>query len=182
MRGSRWCVALLWLLPAWGWSCTLGAERWIEGCEVGCVASRDGSTCPKSCLARPEEGEIILDHRIEILGQSNGTHSLARVPGDHAERYRERIETAYGRLIALSRERAPERLASLAQEREAQLARLVSGEGRDLLKLTVDASRGGTLYAPRRGFSRARLMVRLLCLAPPDLERQLADRLALSSP
>lgn len=169
------CVSLL---PATASACIFGSERWSVGCEASCVASRDGSTCPKSCIARPGEGEVIINHRVEVLGQSNGSHHVSRVSGDHAGRYRERIEAAFTRLASQLAQGSPQAAARLSAEREDSLRRVDSGEGRDWLKLTVDASPGGTVYAPRRGVSRVRLEVKLLCVAPPDFESQIAARIA----
>lgn len=168
-------------LPVVSAACSLGGERWAEGCEVSCVASRDGSTCPKSCIARPGEGEVIVDHRVVVLGQSNGTHHVSRVTGDHAGRYRERIESAFASVSGkFAAGEGPTALRLMA-EREESLRRVDSGESRDWLKLTVDATPGGTVYAPRRGLSRVRLDVKLLCVAPPDLEQQIAARLGAAA-
>lgn len=169
------------VFPVVSTACTLGSERWAEGCEASCVASRDGSTCPKSCIARPGEGEVIVDHRLMVLSQSNGTHHVSRITGDHASRYRERIESAFASVSGKFAAGEGPTALRLAAEREESLRRVDSGESRDWLKLTVDATPGGTVYAPRRGLSRVRLDVKLLCVAPPDLEQQIAARLGAAA-
>ncbi|MDW8479139.1 MAG: hypothetical protein RML12_03950 [Xanthomonadales bacterium] len=177
MKSGMLLAMVALLLPSTASACVFGQERWAVGCEVNCVASRDGSTCPRSCVAEPGEGEVILGHRVEVLGQSNGSHHVSRVAGDFVERYRERIERAYAGVRALLPRPAPAELdAGLEMERQRSLERLAAAEARDRLRLTVDASLGGTIYAPRRGFSRARLHLRLLCVAPDDLGEQIAKR------
>ncbi len=161
--------------------CIVGKEVWIAGCEANCTASWEGSNCPQSCTAAPPPGFIIVNHRSRAISQSNGGHSISRIAAGQTFDYTRAVQQAYKYALDLAGEKGRDALKGRISQDMAQAVNEAErfSSSHQMLRLTVSANKHGSFVDRRRGWSHhvAEMLVR--CVAPADLQRQIAQKYGL---
>jgi len=162
--------------------CQLGSKTWLAGCEASCTDSWEGGNCPQQCTATPPPGYVIIDHRDVNFSENNGGHSISRISANQRFNYSSRVESAYKAAIdAALKKGNSSAAANLRQEMNQLLAVAQQFESsHQLVRLEVHASKYGSIFDRKRGWSHHRVDILVQCIVPPDLEAQLYKKHALN--
>lgn len=162
--------------------CKLGSENWIAACQAACTASWEGSDCPRSCSATPPAGHVIMDHRVNVNSQNNGGHDVSRISAGQEFNYSRQVEQAYQYAIdAAGKAGNKSAEAKLKNDMRTAISEAESFKSsHQMIRLNVNASKHGSVFDRKRGWSNVSVDMLIKCIVPANLEQQLMEKYALN--
>lgn len=161
--------------------CATNQDEWVSACSARCVAGWEGNSCPNVCTASPPPGFVMIDHRDFNVSENNGGASISVIPADSKFDYKLAIESAYKSAIdAAGKYGNDEAKANLNDEMKRSLSIAESfASSNQTLRLSVNASKHGSIFDRRRGWSDHRVEMKIRCVVPPDLQQKLYEKYGL---
>lgn len=161
--------------------CQLASQQWVAGCEASCTDSWEGGNCPQQCTATAPPGFVIINHRDVNLSENNGGHSISRISAGQTFTYSSKVQSAYQMAIdAAAKKGNASVAANLRQEMNQMLAVAQQFESsHQLVRLEVHASKYGSVFDRKRGWSHHRAELLVQCVLPANLQDQLYKKYGL---
>jgi hypothetical protein len=158
--------------------CKAGSEQWVAGCEARCTASWEGSNCPQSCTSTPPPGYVMVDHRSQRISENNGGGSISRLAADQTFNYSRSVKQAYSSAIKVAGQYKDYKARAELQDDMKQAIDEAEqfASSHQLLRLSVSASKHGSFFDRKRGWSHMRAEMLVRCIAPADLREQLIKK------
>jgi hypothetical protein len=161
--------------------CKIGESKWISGCEASCTDSWEGGNCPQSCTATPPPGFVIVDHRSIDKGNNNGGFNVSRVAAAQKFSYKRNVEQAYKTALNLAGKANKKSVqGAIKQDMSSAIKEAESFDStHQLVRLSVNASKHGSIIDKKRGWSHREVQIEVRCVTPKNLEQQLYKKYGL---
>lgn len=161
--------------------CAVNEESWTSGCSVGCTAGWEGSDCPNACTASPPPGYVLVGHRVANVSENNGSHSISVIPADSNYDYKLSIQNAYKAAMdaaGKANDKAAQAALKEEMERSMQVAESMESS-HQMIRLTVNASKHGSWFDKKRGWSHHSADMKVRCVVPNNLQQELYKKYGL---
>lgn len=161
--------------------CKLGTEQWVEGCSTSCTAGWEGNTCPKSCTATAPVGYVIKNFKHTELSENNGDHSIEKISANQNFNYSNKISKAYSDVLdAAIKANDKDGEIKIRNDMDSKLSEFLHfNSSHNLIKLNVNASKHGSWFDRKRGWSNHKVELLIQCVVPSNLEQQLYEKYGL---
>lgn len=158
--------------------CRLGTQDWVAGCAASCTDSWSGGNCPQTCTAAPPPGTIIVDHRLIDHSISNGGRSISFIAADQRFDYKRHVEQAYEAAINAAARNGDTRYAASLREQSRSAIREAESlaSSHQMIRLNVNASKHGSMFDRKRGWSNVSVEMLTRCIAPQNMTEQLLQQ------
>lgn len=122
-----------------------------------------------------------MNHRINIQSVNNGGNDVSRMAAGQSFDYKRRVEQAYNyalEMVGKAGNKGAEGKIKADMSRAISEAESINSS-HQMIRLNVNASKHGSFFDRKRGWSTASAEILVKCVVPSNLEQQLMAKYAL---
>ncbi|MEY9781291.1 hypothetical protein [Sinorhizobium fredii] len=151
----------------------------VAGCSASVTAAY-GESKTTTCDANPPPGTVLVDYVVREGSATNGHYTVSRLQSGADIQIEKQISEDYDYQESLAVEKGDDKAAAAIRQMKKSHLELVSKykTNKDLVHVEVSASGHGWALDRKRGWQNIAVALDVVCLAPANLNEQIADRIA----